>query len=186
MSSILENLSCSWTYIIFVNLQLMKKCQTILPINQMRHRIKIYNFMSNENRIDWKIKGSKFRNWPFFTPFAIGQVHLRRPSWSSSYGSWIYNYLCNLCLSPLTLWVWILFMAGGTLGDKVCQHPAKGGGFSRCPPFSKTKKTYRHNIAEILLKAEVNALTINIETVRNIRNSSASYRHLGSSIDTKT
>ena len=28
-------------------------------------------------------------------------------SWSWSYGSWIYNYLCNQCLSPLTLWVWI-------------------------------------------------------------------------------
>ena len=26
-------------------------------------------------------------------------------SWSWSYGSWIYNYLCNQCLSPLTLWV---------------------------------------------------------------------------------
>jgi hypothetical protein len=28
-------------------------------------------------------------------------------SWSWSYGSWIYNYLCNRCLSPLILWVWI-------------------------------------------------------------------------------
>jgi len=28
-----------------------------------------------------------------------------------SYGSWIYNYLCNQCLSPLRLWVWILLMA---------------------------------------------------------------------------
>jgi hypothetical protein len=27
-------------------------------------------------------------------------------SWS--YGSWIYNYLCNRCLSPLMLWVWTL------------------------------------------------------------------------------
>jgi hypothetical protein len=27
------------------------------------------------------------------------------PSWSWSYGSWIYNYLCNQCLSPLKLWV---------------------------------------------------------------------------------
>jgi len=26
-----------------------------------------------------------------------------RPSWS--YGSWVYNYLCNQCLSPLKLWV---------------------------------------------------------------------------------
>jgi len=26
-------------------------------------------------------------------------------SWSWSYGSWIYNYLCNQCLSPLKLLV---------------------------------------------------------------------------------
>ena len=33
--------------------------------------------------------------------------------WSSSwsYGNWIYNYLCNQCLSPLKLWVRILLMA---------------------------------------------------------------------------
>jgi len=30
------------------------------------------------------------------------------PSWS--YGSWIYNYLCNQCLSPLKLWVRTLLM----------------------------------------------------------------------------
>jgi len=27
------------------------------------------------------------------------------PSRSWSYGIWIYNYLCNQCLSPLQLWV---------------------------------------------------------------------------------
>jgi hypothetical protein len=27
------------------------------------------------------------------------------PSWSWSYGGWIYIYLCNRCLSPLGLWV---------------------------------------------------------------------------------
>jgi hypothetical protein len=26
------------------------------------------------------------------------------PSWSWLHGSWIYNYLCNQCLSPLKLW----------------------------------------------------------------------------------
>jgi len=26
-------------------------------------------------------------------------------------GSWIYNYQCNQCLSPLMLWVWTQFMA---------------------------------------------------------------------------
>jgi len=31
-------------------------------------------------------------------------------SWSWSYGSWIYNYPCNQCLSPLKLWVWIPLM----------------------------------------------------------------------------
>jgi len=33
------------------------------------------------------------------------------PSWSWSYGSWIDNYLCILCLSPLKLWVRTPFMA---------------------------------------------------------------------------
>jgi hypothetical protein len=30
---------------------------------------------------------------------------IQGPSWPWSYGSWIYNYLCNRCLSPLMLWV---------------------------------------------------------------------------------
>ena len=33
-------------------------------------------------------------------------------SWSWSYGSWIYIYLCNQCLSPLKLWVWIPLRGG--------------------------------------------------------------------------
>jgi len=33
----------------------------------------------------------------------------RELSWS--YGSWICNYLCSRCLSPLTLWVQIPLMA---------------------------------------------------------------------------
>ena len=35
----------------------------------------------------------------------------RSSSWSWSYGSWIYNYMWNQCLSPLTLCVRITFMA---------------------------------------------------------------------------
>jgi len=34
----------------------------------------------------------------------------KRTSWSWTYGNWIYNYLCNQCLSPLKLWVRIPFM----------------------------------------------------------------------------
>jgi hypothetical protein len=33
------------------------------------------------------------------------------PSWPWSYGSWIYNYQCNQCLSPLMLWVRISIRA---------------------------------------------------------------------------
>ena len=46
------------------------------------------------------------------------------PSWLWSYGSWIYNNLCNQCLSPLKFWVWIPLRRGvldSTLCDKVCR-----------------------------------------------------------------
>jgi hypothetical protein len=55
------------------------------------------------------------------------------PSWSWSYGtcSWIYNYLCNQCLSPLMLWVRISIRAKcATLCDKDCQWLATGRWFS--------------------------------------------------------
>jgi hypothetical protein len=45
------------------------------------------------------------------------------PSWSYAHGSWIYNYLCNQCLSPLMLWVRISLRRGvldTTVSDKVC------------------------------------------------------------------
>jgi hypothetical protein len=38
-------------------------------------------------------------------------LFLPGPSWSWSYGSLIYNFLCNQCLSPLKLWVRSPFMA---------------------------------------------------------------------------
>ena len=44
--------------------------------------------------------------------------------WPWSYDTWIYNYLCSQCLSPLTVWVRILLRRGvidTTLCDKVCQ-----------------------------------------------------------------
>ena len=36
----------------------------------------------------------------------------QRPSWSWSYIGWVYNYLCNQYLSPLTLWVRITLSRG--------------------------------------------------------------------------
>jgi hypothetical protein len=74
-------------------------------------------------------------------------------SWS--YGSWIYNYLCNQCLSPLTLWVRTSFrrrLLDATLCNKVCQWLAAGWWFSPGSPVSSTNKTDLHDITEILLK----------------------------------
>ena len=81
------------------------------------------------------------------------------PSWPWSHGSWIYNYLCNQCLSPLMLRVRILIRARcTTLCDKVCQWLATGLWFSPGPPVSSTNKTDRLDITEILLKVALNII----------------------------
>jgi hypothetical protein len=62
-------------------------------------------------------------------------------SWS--YDSWIYNYLCNQCLSPPTLCVQILFRWGvldTTLCNQVWQWLAAGQGFSPSTLVSSAKK----------------------------------------------
>jgi hypothetical protein len=77
------------------------------------------------------------------------------PSWSWSYGSWIYNYLSNQYLSPLTLWVRIPLRQGvldTTLCDKVCQWLTAGRWLSPGTPVSSTNKTDRHDITGILLE----------------------------------
>ena len=80
-------------------------------------------------------------------------------SWPWSYGRWIYDYLCNWCLSPLMLWVRISVRAKcTTLCDKVCQWIATGQWFSLDPPVSSTNKTDRHDITEVLLKMALNTI----------------------------
>jgi hypothetical protein len=84
---------------------------------------------------------------------------IRGPSWSWSYGSWIYNYLCNQCLSSLMLWVRIPIWWGipdATLWDKVCWWLATGQWFSLGTRVSSTNKTNCHDITEILLKVALN------------------------------
>ena len=83
-------------------------------------------------------------------------------SWSWSYVSWIYNYLCNRCLSPLTLWVRILrhSVLDISLCDKVCQWHIAGQWFSPCIPVSSTNKTDCHDITEILLINTITSFSI--------------------------
>ena len=69
--------------------------------------------------------------------------------WSWFYGSWIYNYLCNQCLTPLNLWVrttlrWVVLYA--TLCDKVCQWPATCRWFSLVSSTNITKNIVESGI----------------------------------------
>ena len=81
------------------------------------------------------------------------------PSWPWSYGSCIYNYLCNWCLSPLMLLVQLLLKARSTtLCDKVSQWLGAGRWFFPGPPVSSTNKTDRHDITEILLKVALSTI----------------------------
>jgi len=63
-----------------------------------------------------------------------------------------YSYLCNQCISPLMLWVWIPIRQGvldTTLCDKVCQWLVAG------TLVSSTNKTDCHDITEILFERGV-------------------------------
>ena len=89
----------------------------------------------------------------------LPSMRTERPSWPWSYGSWIYNYICDQYLSPLMLWVGISIRARcTTLCDKVCQWLAIGQWFSPGPPASTTNKTDRHDITKILLKVALNTI----------------------------
>ena len=81
------------------------------------------------------------------------------PSWPRSSDSWIYNYQCSQCLSPVMLWFRISIRTRcTTLCDQVCQWLATARWFSPGPPVSSTNKTDRHNITEILLKVALNTI----------------------------
>ena len=82
---------------------------------------------------------------------------------SRSYGSWIYNYLCNQChfsyeFKPYSRWS----VLNATLCDKICQSLATCQWFSPGTLVSSTNKTDCHDIAEILLKMALNAISQNL------------------------
>ena len=96
---------------------------------------------------------------PMFMLYLPSHYYGAGTSWSWSYGSWIYKYHCNRCLSPLMFWVRLQLRARHTTWyDKVCQWLASGRWFSPCLPISSTNKTYGHDITEILLKVALNTI----------------------------
>jgi hypothetical protein len=95
----------------------------------------------------------------------------RRPFGPCSYGSWIYNYLCSQCLSPLMLWVRISIKTRCTiLCDKLCQWLVTGQWFSPGPSISSTNKIDHHDITEILWIVVLNTIkqTIALQVQWNI------------------
>ena len=88
-------------------------------------------------------------------------LYIQGPSWSWSYGSWIYNYQYNQCLSPITLRVKSRSWRGAfdtTLRDKVCQWLAAGHWFSPGILVSSINKTDCRHITEILSKVKWNTI----------------------------
>ena len=117
------------------------------------------SYLNDERSVCWQLQWLSLLDKQVFGLFRLNVG----PSWSWSYGSWIYNYLCNQCLSPLTLWVRILLRRGvidTTLRDKVCQCLATGQCFSPGTPISSTNKTDHHEITEILLKVALNNIIL--------------------------
>ena len=134
----------TWLYV-WAEHVLMRFCHLINPINHSfvckviegRHiRILNKSFMcySELNRMNLCIFSIAWIvGEDFFTLF-----NCERSSWSWSYGSWIYNYLCNQCLSLVKLWVEIQLRWGildATLCDKVFSDMRQVSSFLRVLGF---------------------------------------------------
>jgi hypothetical protein len=86
-------------------------------------------------------------------------INSKSSSWSWSYGSWIYKFLCNQCLLHTTKVVSSNPVHGEVYSIqhyviKLVSNLWQGRWFSPCIPVSSTNKTDRHDIhvTEILLK----------------------------------
>ena len=80
-------------------------------------------------------------------------------SWLLLYGSWIYNYLCNQCLSPLKLWVQTPFIARCTWYNIMWWSLSVTCDRSVVFYWYSTIKTDHHDITEILLKVALITIT---------------------------
>ena len=92
-----------------------------------------------------------------FVYFTVDHQYIivKESLWSRSYCSWIYNYLCNQCLSPLQLWVWTPYMPRCTRYNIMWWSLSVT--YDRSVVFSN--KTDRHFITEILLKVALNTIS---------------------------
>ena len=101
--------------------------------------------------------------WCFLSSELSIFIDSKGASWSWSYGSWIYSYLYNQYISPLTMWAGIpsrRSVLDAILCDKVCQWFVTDRWFSPGTFVSSTNKADRLDIAEILLKCGSCAIVV--------------------------
>ena len=88
------------------------------------------------------------------------------PSWSWSYVSWIYNYLCNQCLNPAHGEVYLI----QHYVIKLVSDLWLVGGFNPGTLVSPPNRIDRHDITEILLKVALNTITQTLTQARKVSN----------------
>ena len=88
-----------WQLVLWEDWQIISLCLIF-------HQRQTHHVMVMENL---KMVRLVTRQTPLNIPNKLLCITLQGQSWS--YGSWIYNYLCNQCLSPLMLWVRTSFKA---------------------------------------------------------------------------
>ena len=105
-------------------------------LNTFRSKITGLDFMRFDRTcsrmISLFLSDTKISSTYVLLHFGKYKRHLKKGlSWSWLYGSWIYNYICNQCISPLMLWVQMsIRVRCTTLCDKFCQWLATGRCFS--------------------------------------------------------
>jgi len=119
-------------------------------VHKLLYNMHVRSMIQN---VYWEFYHSIVLFWPMRIQNIKYIVHSicknRELLWSGWYDSWIYDYLCNKCISPLGLRVRIPLRRGvlnTTLCDQVCQWLAAGWWFSPGIPVSSTIKTDRHDI----------------------------------------
>ena len=92
--------------------------------NSVNQIIELHALSSNKVLLydQWKVYDILYATWK------------GAQSWSWSYGNLIYDYLCNQCISQLTLWVQILHMLG-VLDTTYVSDLGQIGGFLRVLQF---------------------------------------------------
>ena len=166
ISKVQDNLREPWgidlKFLCSTVLYLQKKCPLVVR-NKTNTQLGVTLPKDSNKWVTFVLRMSIFRCMKM--TICINSYWAVEPSWSWLYGSWIYNYLCNQCVSPQTLWVQILLRRGvldTTLCDIICQWLMTGRWFSPGAPISSTNKTDCHYLTEILLKVALN--TINHQT----------------------